>query len=482
MNVEFLIHGTLSAGQSSWKDTDADFCRRFYVDSRQESVVMDVEVFNQKTYYTYLRYNNVSVMQRNGSYFGITVRVDGCACTDAKGMFNILDSLFHKRIVGSILSVKDNKYVYSINSSFKEKDEELKLLENIFLKLFSATFFSKDDYIEVKSAASNGKQVKCFCLEATQQTVADTLRSGGKISLSPEYPSKYSEKVIQAAEQAKQEAYAAMKASEESANARVKAAEDKAAATAKTIEQKYQQTVSTLTADKNALAQQLESTKQSLQNEKNEVGKLKTQLQNTKNNTDINQKIEQIRRPLFELVELMKTKSVSMSQQGGAEQRAPQNRVGTLPVEKKKTKDGIFDRVPKVVLYGGLFVLVVLIVYFLCSFFSGTTDDVTAETNSTPVEIVAEKPQEYKIDIEGCEGDKISKNKSYKLSVVTAEGEVVEGGVFSYSTDAHADFKDIIGEELKYTDDGESVTIRFVMNGNEIVTREVHVEQQGAAE
>ena len=68
MNIEFLIHGTLSDGQSSWKETDQDYCARSYVANRQENVVLDIEVQKSgnglSAYYNYLRYKNISAPRR----------------------------------------------------------------------------------------------------------------------------------------------------------------------------------------------------------------------------------------------------------------------------------------------------------------------------------------------------------------------------------------------------------------------------------
>ena len=115
MNVEFLIHGTLSDGQSSWKEIDVDYCLRFYTPTTtNEVMICEVEKHENggiSSYYNYLRYNNLTALSgRSGSYFGITVRVDGAICCDVVNMYHLLDTLFTKCIVGSILDIKNNDY------------------------------------------------------------------------------------------------------------------------------------------------------------------------------------------------------------------------------------------------------------------------------------------------------------------------------------------------------------------------------------
>ena len=119
MNVEFQIHGVLDNGQSFWKQDDRDYYQTFYSPQAKNSL-MTVEVLRRPqgvcTYYNYLRYNNV-VSRREGSYFGMSVRIDGEYCADVRGMYDILDNLFEKKIIGRILIPTDKgKLKYEVRT------------------------------------------------------------------------------------------------------------------------------------------------------------------------------------------------------------------------------------------------------------------------------------------------------------------------------------------------------------------------------
>ena len=124
MNVEFQIHGVLSSGQKTWKQEDKDYYAQFYSD-QAEDVLMTVEIVNRphgvSAYYNYLRNNNI-LSARVGSYFGMTMRIDGAFCRDVKSIYMILDNLFNKMIVGSLLVPKGDKYEYAIDSFAAQND------------------------------------------------------------------------------------------------------------------------------------------------------------------------------------------------------------------------------------------------------------------------------------------------------------------------------------------------------------------------
>lgn len=191
MNIEFLIHGTLSGGQSSWKETDTDYCQLFYTKQKQD-VVMKVEVVNRPhglcSYYNYLRYNNISAPSRTGSYFGMTVRVDGLLCTDVKGMYDMLDRLFHQVVVGSLLRQTDNGYVYTF-SDFKEKQQQLQALETQFVGLFKVMFLSGNFFVSIPSSYKKGSSAFYVNTNDIRANIANELANGNVLYLSPEFDS-----------------------------------------------------------------------------------------------------------------------------------------------------------------------------------------------------------------------------------------------------------------------------------------------------
>ena len=186
MNVEFQIHGVLDNGQSFWKQDDKDYYQTFYSPQTKNSL-MTVEVLRRPqgicTYYNYLRYNNV-VSAREGSYFGMSVRIDGEYCVDVRGMYDILDNLFEKKIIGKILIPTDNgKLKYEVDS-FENIDNFLSEVESNFSMMFSA-FFGPGDFVAV-SVPSQNKSYQLNPIDITQDLVHEALSKNLKITLSPE--------------------------------------------------------------------------------------------------------------------------------------------------------------------------------------------------------------------------------------------------------------------------------------------------------
>lgn len=220
MNIEFIIHGVLSSGQSVTDQNDKDYYKPFYCE-QQESILMTVEVVDRphgvSTYYNYLRYNNV-ISSRKGSYFGMTVRVDGSYCLDVKNMYLILDNLFNKMIVGKILRQVENNYEYIVDSFSVEKE----IIEQQFSNMFGS-FFSSSDFKDIsRKNVSAQKKLTINPYDLTPSIVSDVFLSGVKLYLSTSYPSKQTQSVQAIIDQAKTEASRRVKDAEEQLNLYIK--------------------------------------------------------------------------------------------------------------------------------------------------------------------------------------------------------------------------------------------------------------------
>lgn len=288
MNVEFQIHGVLSSGQKTWKQEDQDYYKQFYSD-QTEDVLMIVEIVNRphgvSTYYNYLRNNNI-LSARDGSYFGMTMRIDGAFCRDVKSIFMILDNLFNKMMVGSLLAQKGEKYEYTIDS-FAPQNDYLLQVEKQFSNMLNA-FCSPRDFFEISSAyTSQGMKQSVNASEITIPMAVETIKQRAKLYLSPTYQSKAAQKKIADA-QAEAEAAVA------DANARIKAAED---AHSKS-RQKQEQECESWKKEKKALEEARDAAIQKYR-------ELEKKVQKAELNTSINAKISEIKQPLIQLAGLM---------------------------------------------------------------------------------------------------------------------------------------------------------------------------------
>ncbi len=186
MNVEFQIHGVLAAGQSVWKQDDMDYYQTFYA-QRSENVLMTVDTLQRPhglcTYYNYLRSNNV-VSAREGSYFGMSVRIDGAFCIDVRGMYDILDNLFEKMVVGKILlPIEGGRFKFAVDR-FEDLSDYLTQLEQNFFGMYSA-FFALSDFIQL-NGASLPKRYNVNPVDVSTSLVKQLLNQHLKIGVSPE--------------------------------------------------------------------------------------------------------------------------------------------------------------------------------------------------------------------------------------------------------------------------------------------------------
>ena len=288
MNVEFQIHGVLSSGQKTWKQEDKDYYAQFYSDQK-EDVLMTVEIVNRphgvSAYYNYLRNNNI-LSTRVGSYFGMTMRIDGAFCRDVKSIYMILDNLFNKMIVGSLLVPKGDKYEYVIDS-FAAQNEILLQVEKQFSNMLNA-FCSPQDFFEISSAyTSQGKKLCVNASEITIPMAVDTIKQRAKLYLSPIYQSKAAQKKIA---EAKAEADAVVA----DANARIRAAEN---AHTKS-KQKQEQEFENWKKEKKTIEEERDAAIKSYQ-------ELEKKARKAELNSSINAKISEIKQPLIQLAGLM---------------------------------------------------------------------------------------------------------------------------------------------------------------------------------
>lgn len=288
MNVEFQIHGVLSSGQKTWKQEDQDYYKQFYSD-QTEDVLMIVEIVNRphgvSTYYNYLRNNNI-LSARDGSYFGMTMRIDGAFCRDVKSIFMILDNLFIKMIVDSLLISKEDKYEYVIDS-FAAKNDYLLQVEKQFSNMLNA-FCSPQDFFEISSAyTSQGMKQSVNASEITIPMAVETIKQRAKLYLSPTYQSKATQKKIA---DVKAEANAAVA----DANSRIQAAEDANLKSRQKQEKEYER----WKKEKKTIEEARDAAIQ-------DYRELEKKVRKAELNTSINAKISEIKQPLIQLAGLI---------------------------------------------------------------------------------------------------------------------------------------------------------------------------------
>lgn len=75
--------------------------------------VVEVLPSKQTVYYTYLLRHQVKGYDRDGSYFGMSLRLTDAFCIDIQGIYHLLDKIFNERIRGTILTTNgDHSWKY----------------------------------------------------------------------------------------------------------------------------------------------------------------------------------------------------------------------------------------------------------------------------------------------------------------------------------------------------------------------------------
>lgn len=206
MNVEILIHG-VPDGQDYYGIPDERTYAELFYDNSAESVKFVVEAKekanNTYIYYSYLRYKGIiGCGGRPGSYFGITLRIDKYY-QDVIHVYNMLEMVFKKSVVGVLLSPLGDSYKYTF-PHFTSKKAEIEQLQQGLVQLIKGTCaWSKFVNVDKGFIHPDDKAASCNITDITESTMTIALKKYSKVILSPEYKlnlTKEYEKKIQEVE------------------------------------------------------------------------------------------------------------------------------------------------------------------------------------------------------------------------------------------------------------------------------------------
>lgn len=191
MELDIFIHG-VPKGQSIWgKEDDPIYIQNFYT-SREDETRFLVQLRDVKgksfCYYSYLKYNNISAFDgRSGAYFGLSLRLDSY-CSDTIGIYNILETIYKKYIVGSFLNGDKTKNKYLI-TDFKSKEVEIKKIEEYIISLIKLSL-SPSDFMSLQdfTLASSSSIMEVNLIDCTKENVLNVIKKSSAIAISPFYP------------------------------------------------------------------------------------------------------------------------------------------------------------------------------------------------------------------------------------------------------------------------------------------------------
>jgi len=398
------------------------------VANRQENVVLDIEVQKSgnglSTYYNYLRYKNISAQRRTGSYFGITVRLDGLICTDVKSMYHILDMLFNKMVVGNLLIPNGGGYIYSFDS-FKTKENDLLAIQNQFISLFNATFFSKDDFISIPSSFSKKNGVLCVnSNEVSKSIAADTLKGGNKLCVSIVYKTKTEMEAEKTIENANAEAKAKVREAEE----RLQTEVDKVKTQMKTQMEEHansiKQQMSAAENSKKGLKIKIDELTKELNDVKEQL-KLKNeeciQLSRDRLSRDILLQFKEIKTPLFQWANHMDVQSNSINSTNPL--------LGSEKTEKKGKSQNVSFKTPSWIHILNTLLLVIVLLLLLFNILKGMNSTEPQQTNAGKAEqeqIIGDKESAGEPSI-------VSKDLVIEVSPAAKDGTLTYGKIYKIS-------------------------------------------------
>lgn len=196
MEVELFIHGVPN-GEGFWgKEEDRNYFGTFYDHSTDEvKFLIQTRQLKGKPYcyYNFLVYktpgsqvpNVVANDGRDGSYFGISLRLDAY-CKDIANMYRILDTIYNVYVIGSLLKMEKAKLKYMV-PDFAGVSNVIANIEKAALQLIQNAF-SNEDFVRLDGFALNGGKFPTYNLyDCTPEGVLSAVKQYSKVVVSPYY-------------------------------------------------------------------------------------------------------------------------------------------------------------------------------------------------------------------------------------------------------------------------------------------------------
>lgn len=196
MRCLFYIHGT-PKGQNVWgAEEDRDYIKSCYTGEAEEKIRFMIEISPRKnrTYFTYLRCKNfLSVDNRPGAYFGMTLSLDGLYyCKDTANLYKLFDQIYTNYIAnGTIVEKRQDKEAYLV-SAFAEKAPKLEEVQKILMQTLNDSFIKTGDICPIENNISKEPSAphKYNLSDVDSQAFYASLFKNLKVYISTDYPSK----------------------------------------------------------------------------------------------------------------------------------------------------------------------------------------------------------------------------------------------------------------------------------------------------
>ena len=301
MNYNFYVHG-VPYGQDIWGDgNDREVVKSYYNGDQNEQVrfVIDILPSKGKVFYSYLIAHNVfDNGSRPGSYFAMTLAVEGHFCKDTSNLYDLFDQVFNK-YCNKILTSQSSSFKYKIRS-FADISKDLEEMEAIVYKTLANSFSNDFELINLTQIKGNNGSIQYNIKDVDSPTFFDSFRRYLKVIITLDYPTRdqiidnINKQINPLKEQNKQLSSELSKLHSICSDTKAKLTD---------LEKRN----GNLTEEKQNIERELNKKSKELETSQSDVRKLKSELTNKRAAAQVADSVSKIREPLNELLSLLRT-------------------------------------------------------------------------------------------------------------------------------------------------------------------------------
>lgn len=197
-SIKILVHG-VPVGHEMFgydRDDEKSYLKEFYDIKIDSSSAMVTDIIEGNSYYTYIRkYVNESGNDftncegRPGSYFGITICFSKETCDNVYMLYNILDSVYRQKIVGTIIKETKTGSAYLVREIEKVTFGDKSILSWLTIVLEKKIEeLIGNSFTSIQSPITTKGKTKFNLAEVDSPIFRDSVRSK-QVILSPEFSS-----------------------------------------------------------------------------------------------------------------------------------------------------------------------------------------------------------------------------------------------------------------------------------------------------
>ena len=196
MEVNLFLHGVPNGKSYSGLEEDRAFFTTFYKTDINDDLTLLVQPrkVNSRIYFYYhiLQYKNVKDVEgRGGAYFGLSLRLDQF-CHNVSKIYNLLNIIYEKIILGGVLKNEGNGYLRYLISSFSP--ELARNIESALVNLIGQSLTSSD--FSSSSFTGNGT-ASVYLGDASNDYIISLTHSCSSIAVASWFPSRIEQSLRQ---------------------------------------------------------------------------------------------------------------------------------------------------------------------------------------------------------------------------------------------------------------------------------------------